>query len=79
MTIVTDIIEILLAGLTEMAGGIGSGLNELVTNVFLVKAAEGGAITGLSVFGQVCIAFAGVALAIGLSRFIVNWVTSFGK
>lgn len=79
MEIVTQIIQILLAGLTEMAGGIGTGLNELVTNVFLEVAAEGGAVTGLSVFGQVCIAFAGVALAIGLSRFIVNWVTSFGR
>lgn len=79
MTIVTEIIKILLAGLTEMASGIGTGLNKLVTSVFLSTPAEGGAISGLSVFGQVCIAFAGVALAIGLSRFIVNWVTSFGK
>lgn len=80
MTIVSDIIEILLAGLTGMASGIGSGMNSLVQDLFLTTSGTGEAATqGLSIFGQVSVAFGGVALAIGLSTFVVNWITSFGK
>ena len=80
MEIVTQIVEILVAGLTQMASGIGSGLNDLVQSVFLTVTGEGAtATTTLSVFGSVIIAFGGVALAIGLSKFIVNWLTSWGN
>lgn len=80
MSIVSEIIEILLAGLTGMASGIGSGLNSLVQDLFLVTSGTGETATQeLSVFGQVSVAFGGVALAIGLSTFVVNWITSFGK
>ena len=74
MEIVTQIVEILVGGLTQMAAGIGSGLNELVTNIFFTAESS-----TLSTFGNVIIAFGGVALAIGLSKFIVNWLTSFGN
>lgn len=80
MEIVTQIVEILVAGLKGMASGVGTGLNELVKSVFLTTTGEGAAATtALSVFGSVIIAFGGVALAIGLSKFIVNWLTSFGN
>lgn len=77
MDIVVAMVQILVAGLTEMATGIGQGLNNLVTDVFLVESAEGA--LSLSTFGTVILAFGGIALAIGLSRFVVNWVTSFGR
>ncbi len=76
MDIVVQMVQILVSGLTEMAKGIGSGLNALVTNIFLMDPTQG---VGLSTFGSVILAFGGIALAIGLSRFVVNWVTSFGK
>lgn len=76
MTIVTQIIEILVSGLSEMASGIGSGLNNLAQSIFLQQNGETWA---LSQFGQLIVAFGAVALAVGLSRFVVNWLTSFGR
>lgn len=76
MQIVTQIIQILVSGLTEMASGIGGGLNNLAQSIFLVQSGETWA---LSQFGELIIAFGAVALAVGLSRFVVNWLTSFGR
>lgn len=80
MSIVVQIIEILVAGFTEMAEGIGGGLNSLAKSIFLEQSGEGATATlGLSTFGQLIVAFGAVALAIGLSKFVVNWLTSFGN
>ena len=76
--VLTAIIDLLVGGITGIAGGIGSGLSELVQNIFL-EVGEAGAVEGLSVFGGLIVVFAGVALAIGLSRWVVNWVTSLGN
>lgn len=75
--VLTEIISLLTGGITGIASGIGSGLTALVKNIFLVEG-SGGAMT-LSVFGGLIIVFAGVALAVGLSRWVVNWVTSLGN
>jgi hypothetical protein len=74
--IVTEIIEILTAGITGIATGIGSGLKSLVDNIFFTTA-EGGAAT-MSTFGIMICVFAGISLAIGLSRLIVRWLSSLG-
>lgn len=76
MEIVTQIIQILVSGLKEMAAGIGGGLNNLAQSIFLVQSGEKWV---LSQFGELIIAFGAVALAVGLSRFVVNWLTSFGR
>lgn len=75
--IVSEIISGLVSGISQMATGIGSGIAALVQNVFL-KVGEAGAIEGLSTTGIVVVAFAGVSLAIGLSKFIVKWAMSLG-
>lgn len=75
-TILTEIIQLLTGGLTEMATGIGGGLQALVTSIFLDGTGES---QSLSVFGGITVIFAGVALAIGLSRWVTNWVTSLGN
>lgn len=74
--LVQAMIEILVAGLTGIATGIGSGLNALATNIFVT---ESNGSYSLTVFGGLILAFAGIGLAIGLSRFVVNWVTSLGN
>ncbi len=71
--ILTEIIQLLTGGLTEMATGIGGGLNSLARSIFLTT--EG----TLSLFGGIIVIFAGVALAIGLSRWVVNFLTSLGN
>lgn len=79
-SILTEIIQLLTGGLTEMAKGIGAGLQSLVTSIFLETSGTGEtAATSLSTFGALIIIFAGVALAIGLSRWVTSWVTSLGN
>lgn len=71
--ILNQIIEILIAGITGIASGIGSGLTTLAQSIFL--GAEAGT---LSVFGGLVVVFAGISLAIGLCRWVVDWITSLG-
>lgn len=77
MNILTQIIQILVGGLSEMATGLGQGLNDFVSNLFVQTSTEG--VQTLTVFGTVVIVFAGVGLAIGLSRWVVNFITSLGS
>lgn len=74
--VLNEIITLLTAGISGMASGIGSGLQSLVSNIFLDTT---GSTPVLSTFGGVIVIFGAVALAIGLSRFIVNWLTSWGN
>ena len=76
-TILQEIIALLVAGITGLASGIGAGLTELVQAIFL-KVSETGTVEGLSTFGGLIVVFAGISLAIGLSKWVVNWVTSLG-
>lgn len=73
--IVTEIIEILTSGITGIATGIGSGLKGLVDNIFFTTSGE---TTTMSTFGIMVCVFAGISLAIGLSRLIVRWLSSLG-
>lgn len=74
--ILQEIITLLTSGITQMATGIGNGLQELVSSVFIDQTGDSMA---LSLFGGILIVFAGIALAIGLSKWVVNWLTSFGN
>lgn len=74
--VLTEIIELLTTGLTSMAAGIGGGLGQMAQSIFLDTTGE---TTKLSVFGGLIIIFAGVSLAIGLSRWVTNWLTSLGN
>lgn len=75
-SILTEIISLLTGGITGIATGIGSGLQELVESIFLTGTGE---TQSLSVFGGIVIVFGGVALAIGLSRWVMNFLTSLGN
>lgn len=74
-----SIIEILVGGISEMAKGIGGGLSTLAQSIFLQTTGEGAsATTSLSTFGILIVVFAGISLAVGLSRWVVNFVASLG-
>lgn len=74
--VLNEIIELLVGGITGIANGIGEGLGNLVQSIFLDTSTDG--VVKLSVFGGVVIVFAGVGLAIGLSKLVVHWITSLG-
>lgn len=77
IAVLQEIISIIVGGISGIAEGVGSGLQTLVTSVFLESGAEG-ALTLSTMGGLICV-FAGIALAIGLCRWVVNWVTSLGN
>lgn len=76
MEILTQIIQILVGGITGVAEGVGVGLSSLAQSIFLVSG-EGGAQT-LSVMGTLIVVFAGVSLSLGLCRWVLNFLTSLG-
>ena len=75
MNIMTQIIQILVSGISGVATGIGAGLSELATSIFLEGTGDS---QTLSTFGMLIVVFAGISLAIGLSRWVLNFVTSLG-
>ena len=80
LLLLKDIISILVGGLVDFGQGIGTALSKLVQSIFLVTTGEGAsATTGLSMFGVLIIIFASVSLAVGLSRWAVNFLTSLGR
>lgn len=80
LLLMSDIIKILVGAIKEFATGIGEGLSSLVQSIFLVTSGTGeSATTTLSIFGIVILIFAGVSLAVGLSRWVVNFITSLGS
>ena len=78
-TVLREIISLLVSGISGIATGIGEGLGALVKAIFLAGEGTTESPYALSTFGGVIIIFAGVSLAIGLSRLVVNWVTSLGN
>jgi hypothetical protein len=73
MTVMTEIIEILVSGITALGEGIGGSLSSLATSIFLTT--EG----ALSTFGSLVAVFAGISLAFGLVRWVLNFITSLGN
>ena len=74
--VLEEIIKLLTSCISGIAQGIGDGIGDLVESIFLKV--ENGTVTGLSTFGGVIVIFAGVSLAIGLSKLVVNWVSGLG-
>lgn len=75
--VLQEIITLLTGGITQVATGIGGGLQKLVEGIFLDMTVP--ATPTLSVFGGVIIIFAGIALALGLCRWVTNWISSLGN
>lgn len=73
--VLTEIIQLLVGGIQGIATGIGSGVSSLVSNIFLDTTGD---TQKLSVFGGVIAVFGGIALAVGLSRWVMNFLTSLG-
>lgn len=76
MGIMTEIIGILTGGLVEVGQAVGSALSSMATSIFLTGTGESQA---LSVFGTLIVIFAGISLGLSLTRWVLNFVTSFGN
>lgn len=77
--IVTEIVDILVAGITELGQGIATGISDFVQALAFTTVGEGSsATTELNVYFVLILAFAGVSLAIALTRRIFGWLSSLG-
>lgn len=74
-SILTEIVSILVGGIQGMASGIGSGLNQMATSLFIDTT---GNTQTLSVFGGLVAVFGGIALAVGLTTLVTKWIMSLG-
>lgn len=75
LSILNEVVSLLVGGITGIAEGIGEGLSTLATSIFLTG--DGDTQT-MSVFGVLVCVFGGIALAIGLSRLVVRWISTLG-
>lgn len=76
IAIVEDVVDILVAGLTQLGQGIGSGIQAFVTSLAFTGTGENAT---LSVYFIMVLVFAAVALAVGLTTRIFQWLTSLGN
>ena len=77
--VLQEIMSLLVGGITTLAQGLGNGIKALVEAIFLTGEGTSASPYALSTFGGVIVIFASVALAVGLSRWIMSFVTSFGR
>lgn len=75
--VLTEFVGILVAGITDLATGIASGVVAMAKALFLDTTTEGA--MKLSIFGGIIGIFGGIALAIGITTRVYMWVTSLGK
>lgn len=76
--VLKSFIQIFISGLTDFAKGIGAAINDTVASMFLVTN-EAGTVTGLSTFGGVLAIFAGISLAVGITKLIFHFVKGLGN
>lgn len=76
--ILSEFIQLLVGGIKDLATGVGSGVNGFVKDLFLDVDSTGG-ISGLSTFGGIVAIFGGIALAVGITTLIFNWIRSIGN
>ena len=74
--IVQEIVEILVAGITQLGSGIGSGIQSFATALAFQGTGEN---QTLSVYFILVLVFAGIALAVGLTTRIFTWLSSLGN
>ena len=76
--ILSEFIQLLVGGIKDLATGVGTGVNGFVKDLIL-DVDSTGAISGLSTFGGIVAIFGGIALAVGITTLIFNWIRSIGN
>lgn len=74
--VLTEGIGILTEGIVPYATAFGEGLKALATSIFIETGPEGAQTLGI--VGGMAFLFSGLSLAVGISRWFLNWVTSLG-
>lgn len=72
----TYMISILVGGIKGIGEGIAQGIAAIVQALFLTGTGESAA---FSIFGNFVLIFAAIALGFSLTRWVLNFLTSFGQ
>lgn len=73
--IISEIVSVLVSGLTSFGQGIGRGISDIVTAMMFTGSGES---QKLSPYFVAVLVFAAVALTIGLTRLVFNWLGNLG-
>ena len=76
LEIVQEVVSILVAGITQLGQGIGSGISAFATALAFQGTGEN---QTLSVYFILVCVFGGIALAVGLTTKIFNWLSNLGN
>lgn len=74
--ILSEIISLMVGGVSGIAEGVGQGFSTFAQNIMIVSGADGA--QALSTFGAFIAIFAGISLMLGLIRWVLNFLTSLG-
>lgn len=74
--ILTEILTLMVSGITTLGTGIGEGMNSFVGSAFIETAGE---VMKLTLMGGLVAIFAGVSLSTNLSERIFHFFCSFGR
>lgn len=73
VTFVHDIVDILVSGITSLGSALGQGISTTAQAMFINASND-----GLSLWGVLVASFAGLALAVGITRLVFGFITSLG-
>lgn len=71
--VLAEFIRIMVGGVTGLATGVAQGITTMATGLFLDTT---GTTPVLSAFGGILAIFAGIALAIGITRLVYMFIVS---
>lgn len=74
--ILTEILQLMTSGIITLGEGIGAGMNSTVLSAFIDQTGD---TMKLTVLGGLVAIFAGIGLAVGLTKLIFHFFTSFGR
>lgn len=74
--IVSQVVQILVAGITQLGQGIGSGVNSFVTALAFTGT---GSDQTLSIYFIMVLVMCGIGLAVGLTSKLFQWLSSLGN
>lgn len=74
--VLKEIIQVLVSGITEMGKGIGEGISSIAKSMFFTTSGD---TQTLSTWAILILVFAGISLAVGLTRMIYTWLSTLGN
>lgn len=77
VALLEEIVSILVGGITGLGEGIATGVGATAKALFVTGAGTDSDPYKLSVFGGIIVVFAGLSLAVGLTRLVYMMITSF--